>query len=224
MTSNAIQRVYNIAFEDGGGTCFLVDVDHRQYLITAEHVVRGFKDGDYIEIYYNGGWVKIHPKLIGHHATADVSVLTLPEYLSGHPMEASVVDMTYGQDVYFLGFPYDFRDEKNSLINRNFPIPLIKKAIVSALLFGEKEGDYFLLDGYNNPGFSGGPVIFRSPKSRNWKVAGIISGFHNVEEPTFFEDEPTNRVIRVNTGIILAYSICNALGIIKNNPNGIGLS
>jgi hypothetical protein len=35
-------------------------------------------------------------------------------------------------------------------MNRNFPLPFVKKALLSAMANG-----YYYLDGHNNPGFSG---------------------------------------------------------------------
>jgi hypothetical protein len=41
-----------------------------------------------------------------------------------------------------------------------FSVPLIKKAIISATVH-EHGATVLLLDGHNNPGFSGGPIVYR---------------------------------------------------------------
>jgi hypothetical protein len=44
------------------GTAFSLEVDGRQYLITAKHVVAGLKDDDSVEIYKADHWstTKVH--------------------------------------------------------------------------------------------------------------------------------------------------------------------
>ena len=74
------------------------------------------------------------------------------------------------QDVYFLGFPYDLTNDGGT-INRNFPIPLIKKGILSAIQVGEVKT--LLLDGHNNPGFSGGPVVCQIVNGRSDELTAI---------------------------------------------------
>jgi hypothetical protein len=47
-----------------------------------------------------------------------------------HPMPPDSAGLVYGQDVFFLGFPYGWSAEVKDL-NRGFPLPFVKKAIVS---------------------------------------------------------------------------------------------
>ena len=67
-----------------------------------------------------------------------------------------------GQEVYFLGYPYGlyttFGDQGG--------VALIKHACISARVAcsaiypdGDKDTMLILLDGLNNPGFSGGPIV-----------------------------------------------------------------
>lgn len=219
ITVNVIQRVFHLKYGQGTGTCFTVDYDGKQYLVTAKHVVSGLKDNDTVEIYFNGKWDKTQVKVIGHHQTADVSVFTIGTLLAAHKMEPSSNGIVYGQDTYFLGFPYRLQDEKSGQINRNFPLPLVKKATLSCIT-SDETGKYLLLDGINNPGFSGGPVVFTEPNTRAFKVAAIISGYRFAEEPTYNQNQVTPISIRVNTGIIIAYNIENAIDLIKANPKG----
>ena len=131
VTINVIQRVFHLKYGKGTGTCFTLDYDGKQYFVTAKHVVSGLKDKDTVEIYFNGDWTKIGVEVIGLHQTADVSVFATDILIRGHKMEPSTKGMQYGQDTYFLGFPYRLQDEKSGKINRNFPIPLVKKATLS---------------------------------------------------------------------------------------------
>lgn len=101
-----------------------------------------------------------------------------------------------GQEAFFLGYPYglytSFRDGKMAS-------PLMKHAYISAAtncasLYpdGSKDDGVFLLDGLNNPGFSGGPVVapdLLSP-GHPFKLVGVISGFKNENVPLSVNGQP----------------------------------
>jgi len=99
------------------------------------------------------------------------------------------------------------------------PLPLVKRATISALDQGA-----FLLDGHNNPGFSGGPVVFAPPNSSDFRVAAVVSGFQAVKQPIFQGTEETAFTYLYNTGIIVAHDIKEATTIIQGNPSGLQLS
>ncbi len=219
ITINVIQRVFHLRHRGGTGTCFTIEHDGKQYFVTAKHVVFELKDDENIELYYHGNWVHFPVKIIGHHQLADASVFTIDILIHAHELEPSSAGIALGQDIYFLGFPYRMQDEKQSPINRNFPLPLIKKATLSCMT-SDHTGDYYILDGINNNGFSGGPFVFKESNKGEFKVAGIISGYHSTMEPVFNENKPTPLKVQVNTGLIIAYCIKNAIDLIKANPNG----
>lgn len=127
--------------------------------------------------------------------------------------------IVYGQDVYFLGFPYGMTGEIGQM-NRDFPLPFVKKAIVSCLQTTQKDAQLLFLDGHNNPGFSGGPVVFKEPNKNDFKVAGVISGYRYNEEPIYQGDQQVPLAYRYNTGIIFSYGIKHAVDIIKSTPIG----
>lgn len=60
-------------------------------------------------------------------------------------------DFGIGERVIFLGYPLGIKTIADSLT-----APLVKGALVSGII---KSSDIILLDGHNNRGFSGGPVI-----------------------------------------------------------------
>ena len=126
-----------------------------------------------------------------------------------------------GQEVYFLGFPYGLNTNMGEL-NRNFPVPFIKKAILSAV-YGKL--DLLFLDGHNNPGFSGGPVVFsqgRAPANA-FSVAGVISGYRESTQPVYRAGEATAFESAYNTGIICAYGIRHVIRLIDQNSIGFNL-
>ena len=224
ITSNVIQRTFQISFGKDRGTCFAIDYENLQYIVTARHIVEAITDSEIIHIAHEQEWKNCSVNLVGHcEGKVDISVLAagvqLAPQLSLPPTSVGIV---LGQDVYFLGFPYGLSSEIENL-NRNFPFPLVKKAILSAF---ESETGPLLLDGHNNPGFSGGPVIFSEwgKRANEFSVAGVISGYQYNMEPVYLEGKRTPLEFKYNTGIIAAYGIKHAVDLIRQNPIGFNLT
>lgn len=217
ITANVIHRVFWIRCGAATGTAFALDVDGKQYLVTAKHVLAGGPTPLTIDVFSNGNWSGLPVTLVGHAGPdIDISVLAADRRLTPAelPIEPSSAQAVYGQDVFFLGFPYGIVG-KYLFGPGGYPLPLVKRATLSLL-----DGHVWLLDGHNNPGFSGGPVVFVPPSTNAFKVAGIISGFQAVEEPVLAGGQPTPLVYRYNTGIIVCHLIDHAVGLIKANPVG----
>ena len=241
VTSNIISRTFQIKI--GAATAFTIDVDGKQYLCTAKHCVpaAGSDNFQHVEIFHNKRWKQLNVKLVGFgSADTDICVLAPEERLSPPLTLIPMADgISYSQDVYFLGFPYGLRAETG--INNGFPLPLVKRGIVSAILNevnGSEKQLILLLDGHNNIGFSGAPVIFT--KGNNLKndlqVAAIISGYKQEYAPVFAGREKDvisieignggRKQIRVptNTGIIISYGISHAIAAINKNPIGLPIN
>lgn len=224
IPSNVIHRVYHIRYKNATGTCFAIDYNNKQYLVTAKHVIEGIKDGESIEINQNNNWLNIKIHLIGHSDVSDVSVFSISTILGIHSLPPTTDGMIYGQDVYFLGFPYMHNIDTG--MNRNFPFPLVKKGIIS-IWFDDGPTKIIFVDGHNNPGFSGGPLVFNPPEKprSHFQVAGIVSGFQYQQESIFnANNQAINAFYKYNTGIIICYSIDHAIDLIKNNPTGLNLT
>lgn len=129
VTTNILQRTFHIRRHEASGTCFTLDVDGRQYLATARHVVAGIQGDGVIEIAHgNGKWLPLGVKLVGHgDGDADVSVLA-PRVLFGapHPLSITTAHLMLAEDLYFLGFPFGMSFDVGEL-NAGFPMPLVKK-------------------------------------------------------------------------------------------------
>ncbi|MBZ0304076.1 MAG: serine protease [Anaerolineae bacterium] len=223
ITSNILQRTLFIGHQGSLGTGFTVDQDDRQYLVTARHVVGNIRDGDIVDIYHDNQWKQTEVKRI-EVPRPDIDILVLAPSQQLTPslkFFATSEGLGVSQDIYFLGFPYGWRssDAYTLTLNNGFPFPLVKKGIISA--FGPNV-DYFLIDGHNNPGFSGGPVVFSDGKKI--KVAGVISGYRISNEPIFDSSGHTNFYYKYNTGIVKGYDIRFAVDAIKANPVGCSIS
>lgn len=78
----------------------------------------------------------------------------------------------------------------------------------------------YLLDGHNNLGFSGGPVVWKDPGAQEWNVAAVISGYRHVDEPVYIGTEATPLTYRHNTGIIVSHGVEAVFDLIALKPIG----
>jgi hypothetical protein len=110
-----------------------------------------------------------------------------------------------------LGFPFGLNTKDNS----GFPYPLIKKATFSGSAI-ENGIHIMLLDGHNNPGFSGGPVIFidRYTTSKNkWFISGVISAYVNQKNQMITPFGTMN--YDENAGVIIVIGAKHIISIIE---------
>lgn len=226
ITANVIHRVFHIRVGTVSGTAFTIEHDERQYLVTAAHVVSSLNGPYEVELLHENRWKKMRLELTGIASNADIAVLAPPFQLSpALTMPIGAGGAVYGQDVYFLGFPYGISPDSGS-INRAFPFPLVKKGCLSAFT-KENGANVVLLDGHNNPGFSGGPVVFAQqgqPSTSRFKVMSVISGYRFAEEPAYQGGAATPITVRANTGIIISYDIKHGVEEITKNPNGVQIN
>ena len=75
--SSFTNRVFMIKYGEAIGTSFVIDVDNKQYFVTAKHVISKAKENDLIGIYSNGIFKDYALHLIGHHDIADISVFSI---------------------------------------------------------------------------------------------------------------------------------------------------
>lgn len=222
VSSNVLQRTFQLKFGGQSGSCFTLDVAGRQYLVTARHLVAGIKNEDQVEILNDGHWHRIPVKaFFPSPESVDIAVLAPPMQISpSHSLPpAETTNYYLSQEVYFLGFPYGLSmDGKN--LNAGFPLPFVKRAIISAFVDAEGGAQLLVLDGLNNPGFSGGPVVLTDMKTGQLMVVGVVSGYRFQEDRILEGGKETTLSVRSNSGLVLAYGIKKALDVIQANPVG----
>lgn len=230
---DVVARTHRIKVPSGSaGTAFMIDIDDRQYVVTAKHLVQDSIDA--LHIFWDGNWQPLPVGLVGHcEGETDISVLytnqDLPKMLypegSGLGIEP---DLKLGEEVFFYGFPHGW---STPLSSGRGHVPLVKRGIVSGF-FGAPLGsgeESLLIDGHNNPGFSGGPVV--SVRNGQYKVAGVIAGYRYSYQEVYGTDS-SGRVdesiivgyLPENTGVVVAHNIKPALDMIEKNPIGLPLS
>jgi hypothetical protein len=249
LTTNVYDRVLMIRVGNSYGTGFTLDVDGRQYLVTAKHVVAGLGADDILLIYRHDAWAPVPVKVFRCDDPVDIAVLVAPTQLTvSLPLEAGMKGVRYGQDMYFAGFPYQLHTSAPS-VNGGYPVAFVKKAVMSGEV-KEDGASVILLDGYNNPGFSGGPLLYRDldRTASIFKVAGVVKGFRADITPVFKPEEikpdqvtrediarerivhtqdgrtlrlnDTGEVVKLNSDILVGYNISYAIDLIRKNPIG----
>lgn len=253
LTSNVLYRALFIKTGSGQATAFTIEVDGRQYVITAKHVVAGLGAEGAISIgkFKRSGeltFVPLRMKIFRCDDPVDIAVLIPPEQLTvSFPLEPTKKGMLYGQDMYFLGFPFGMFSTMSD-VSGAYPFGFVKKVVYS----GEQDtpdAHVSFLDGYNVFGFSGSPVVFRVGSDFNYKVIGVVSGFEATRGPVMipkligraeikaadvqagliFEDKgktyrlqktQSGMTVQLNTGIVKCYGIEHAVDLIHQHAIG----
>ena len=206
VTNGALFRTFMIETNFGRGTTFSIDVDNREYWITAKHMFTGIKTGSagvfttktvQANILSQVGdgdeghdlhWMNETFTVIDPGKDIDILVLVPDHLLIGYArdftLKTGAKGAGVGGDCEFLGFPYG-GGWKVQWTDSTVPdtktwkwLPYVKHCTISARL-QEKGLVILVLDGINNQGFSGGPVFFET--GPNQSVFAVISGFH--QEP-----------------------------------------
>jgi len=218
-----LKSTFNILYKQSNATAFLVNGQKGQFLITAKHL---FKDilssGSSVKVNIKGGQINmdlICPVFFHCNQLVDIAVMKLKSnIICGDilPLKGNS-SFFVGQECLFLGFPL-FNLGSFTSIGK---VAFVKKAIVSAL-YEENNTRILLLDGQNNPGFSGGPVITYSETMTKLFIIGVISGYIKQTKDLEIVNEGINNKIQTdeNSGIIISYEanyISEIIHGIENN-------
>ncbi len=205
------------------GTAFTIDQDGKQYLVSARHVFPTITDGATIYVSRHAQWEEWKVSVVGSGSGTDLAddviVLATEKQMSpSFDLPASAGHVIFGQRVYFLGFPYGLGT--HGADNGGYPIPFIKGALLSGAAGSTFET--FILDGLNNPGFSGGPVVFHPDdiQQKPLSVLGVVSAYRSEESDIFFEGKLTGHKTRANTGLVICPTIKRVTEIIAAKPIG----
>lgn len=214
VTANIYERVIKLTRLDGSsGSAFTLEIDGRQYLITARHVV-GDDDPVRMQLELRAQtWECELVQLQGVTGDADIAVFSLDKpvtpTLSTRPTLEGIM---YSQDVYFLGYPYGMAMQMVPGIDT---YAFVKKAIFSASAHTRAGGHVLYLDGFNNPGFSGGPMIFYHHQTNEPHIGGVVAGYKiDPQQVVVGDEQEPGAFVRANSGIVVTYSIQHALDAI----------
>ncbi len=209
-----LQRTLFIKVGNVTGTAFKIDHDGKIYLVTARHVVTGVPETKAtIQVWKSDNWTD-YPTiktLYPPSKDADIAVLETSEKISQPYGIGTAGSTTFGQQVWFLGYP------QGGLGTRvgNAEFPFIKKGTMSAINPSNPDAVVLYIDGFNNPGFSGGPIVFWDFGSHSYQIFGVVQGYKTEAAKTVVNGTPLDTNILVNSGILVGYSIRHAIQAIE---------
>lgn len=222
VNSNIMKRVFKISWGNSATTCFTIEQGNCQYLITAKHLFKAtYPTKTQIGILKNNGQSDIVDVDVFYHTNQDIDIAIIRRIDGAKIGVFDFVNYNYqcyfSEDVFFLGYPHGIMMEYGSL--GQTPLPLVKRAIISGFM-QENNSNFMLLDGINNPGFSGGPVFAITDKQQIG-IVGVISGYKSSVEKVSDSDGndlDNGLYVKQNTGLIVAYNIEHAHEIIRTIP------
>lgn len=118
-------------------------------------------------------------------------------------------DVTMGQSVWFLGYPS--AGLLHSYFQGHKEMAFVKRGSMSAMDGKDPDAVILYIDGINNKGFSGGPIVYFDFNKREYRIIGIVQGykFENAEE--LMGGQAVETKLLVNSGILVGYSIHHAI-------------
>jgi S1-C subfamily serine protease len=232
-TAQAMANTFNIYGDKLTGSGFMVNVGGSQYFVTAAHLFaashRSAENVSLQMVIQNQ--LQTYSGKIYFHSDRKVDIavlklsetieqnLTLPEdavkysdtikkVFRGDGFSLDNVFVAVGMESYFMGFPL------GNLGTEVFGIkfPLVKKAILSGTVRNNGV-EVILLDGHNNLGFSGGPVVIYDEEKKTMRLVGVISGY--LPEPVDVRNKNETLSVLENSGIIVCYGSQYIMEIFK---------
>ena len=219
--AETMSSTFNLSGDKLTGTCFMVLRAGKQYFVTAAHLFESsHKSGDIVPVQMVvQNELQSFDAHIYFHANknVDIAVFTLPEkitqnltvpeeqekykeqlqeWYTSNGVSTDSIFITEGLNAYFFGFPLGLGEEFFGV-----KFPLVKKAIISG--WTKRNGiELLLLDGHNNVGFSGGPIVAYNTAKKKMCLVGILSGY--VPESINVKQKATLSV-NANSGIMICY-------------------
>jgi len=234
-----LKQVYLIKHEKTGkgGTCFVIDIDNKQYIITAKHILGKISNNETVKLYseiLGSKWQDYQVKPI-YHPDKEIDIIALATNRLVTPKVSFEIEggsVLMGQEVYFLGFPYAFDTNIGEGFRKNYPF--IKKGVFSLVANTKKGNPIFFIDAHNNEGFSGGPIIYSNlSDNKSLHILGIVSGYIHKKKPLYqfkkisdkdIKEVKTKFFVKENSGILISYGIQPILEAIRKNPIGFSLN
>jgi prepilin-type processing-associated H-X9-DG protein len=230
-----LDAVFRFQYGNRTGTCFSLEADGRQYIITARHLVQGIRDHDSVRVFLGQRWQEIKVKAIfpRNPKTDIVALVSNRKVAQRMDIPTAEAAIPIGQELYFMGFPFGLSTQIDGPLSK--PIPFINHAFLSAVDSRFCSGNVLYLDGHNNPGFSGGPVVSRSHDEKQpLQIVGVLSSYRvQLNRKTITEktdvhngavEKKSSRFVQENSGILVAYHISEIIKAIRLNPTGLPMA
>lgn len=217
-----IQRILYIKNGTATGSGFIIDKQGNNCVITARHIFGTNQDKQTIsfEIFRNKKWDTITGTIYFHsNADIDIAIIILDEMIiSGVDDTIATSAKSFvpiSQRGFFSGFPLNIKGEDLTNLNHGYPFPLVKGAVFAG--FTDIKGvSISLLDGINNPGFSGGPAFFYDRNISSWILFGVVTGY--ISQPNEIQTALGTLTTQENSGIIICYHLKHVAEILDSIP------
>lgn len=236
--ASLLGRILMVETSFGRGTIFMLDVDRREYWITAKHLLNGATDPHHpgiirepeavLRMLNPDGpgeeWITARFAVIDPGNDIDIVVLAPRE-----PLLKTQVDSlrpgaaTLGAGCGFLGFPYGAAYRGKYKRSGTFWLPFVKRCSVAAVI--DEPRKVWVLEGINSKDFAGGPVF--TGTSSGLTLFGVISYFGTepldvLPENPVVKPDPNqiNQGANAASGFFLAHDIQSAIDAIYRNPVG----
>lgn len=143
---------------------------------------------------------------------ADIAVFETDEKIS-QPFKVTTMGktegVTMGQQVWFLGYPFGGLGSPGD--GKGTFIPFMKRGTMSAIDGTNPDAVVLYIDGFNNPGFSGGPIVFWNFTSHTYEIIGVVMGYREDTAKVLVNGVHQDTKLLVNSGILIGYSIQHAI-------------
>ena len=202
-----LNRTVFIKAGNEAGTAFALDYKGKLYLVTARHVIAALPTSNAtIQIWQDEQWkdYKTVKTLFPASSNVDIAVFETAEKVAA-PYQIQPFGEaggTMGQQVWFLGYPFGI----SSHFGNGKRAPFMKRGTLSAIDATDPDAIVIYLDGFNNPGFSGGPVVFWDFSSHTYKILAVVQGYKEDSAKVIVNGQHVDTPLLVNTGIVTAYA------------------
>ncbi len=216
LRDNHVGRCFHLRYVNSFATAFLHSCDDKVAFVTAAHAIAGASVGDNLHLRLKNGWASLEITELETDQRQDIAAFSLKGFITTGSWKEPKIALLLAQPVVYLGFPHSMSGDYPG--QAEWVTPLAKVAHFSGNV-QIREASLMVLDGLNNPGFSGGP-IFHQPYGVDSPTVGLVGMVHGFK----FEQEQQGQVyrstgvdgraseperglfVRLNSGMILASS------------------
>ena len=214
--------------EGGVGTAFAFNHGSTTFFLTAAHVLGGAALGSFVYLKRPSDWLRCELSEVRPHPSGcDASMFSikgLEVEVDHHFTHRDDPKLHLGDELKFTGFPHGLENTAASPLG--FSTPLVRTAFFSGVVVDKVSGaSLLILDGLNNPGYSGGPVWSSGAEASRPHLLGLISGYR-VEErgksrvyealPEGAERALENMFVKPNSGMIHAIPYADLAQLINS--------
>jgi S1-C subfamily serine protease len=214
VPGDILTRTLFIKAGSEAGTAFSIEYKGKLYLVTAKHVVAELpKTNATIQVMKSGKWTDIHTvrTLFPPSSDVDIAVFETDEKIQPFEVLMAGADdsVTMGQQVWFLGYPWGLGSRWSG--GGGGLVPFIKRGTMSAIDATNLDAVVLYIDGFNNPGFSGGPIVYWSFSKHAYRIIGVVKGYKEDTAKVLVNGEHVDTQLLVNSGILVGYDISHVI-------------